>query len=307
MFAILSHKRPRHWRSAFSKFCYVTWVGPNVKVGAHMRGKIIQEDATSWISFWPSILVFVNHCLNTDIPIFGANYILIWDTNDLVLWTKSVELFTGFNFGFRPKTQFGPNLAQIDIHLALTDARHVLGKMRERSTRADAWQPCVRSCSTSSPCARAPSAAITLTPRHCHRASLMPSRPCVRASPRSKAAAQAPTMSACSRGLPPVAAARAWTMAKPWHDQAPKDCALHQPPRRGSSRTVAGHPSTLAVSPFLAVGRLQPTELASCRSPCRPPPPLPNPLERLATDVHIRLPLGNLTMEPHPCAPRARG
>jgi hypothetical protein len=50
-----------------------------------MRGKIIQEDGISCISFWPSILVFVNHCHNTDTAIFGANYILIKDTNDLVL------------------------------------------------------------------------------------------------------------------------------------------------------------------------------------------------------------------------------
>jgi hypothetical protein len=31
-----------------------------------MRGKAIQEDGISCISFWPSILVVVNHCQLTD-------------------------------------------------------------------------------------------------------------------------------------------------------------------------------------------------------------------------------------------------
>jgi hypothetical protein len=42
----------------------------------------------------------------------------------------------GFNFGFRPKTQFGPDSAQINVHFALTDAHHMLGELSQRVTRA---------------------------------------------------------------------------------------------------------------------------------------------------------------------------
>jgi hypothetical protein len=60
-----------------------------------MRGKIIQEDGISCISFWPSILVFVNHCQNTDTAIFGANYFLISSPTDLGAVIENIELHMG--------------------------------------------------------------------------------------------------------------------------------------------------------------------------------------------------------------------
>jgi hypothetical protein len=55
---------------------------------------------------------------------------------------KSVELFAGFNFDFRPKTQFGPEQAQTASTLATSLHATYSGKRHNGRRVARAWQPC---------------------------------------------------------------------------------------------------------------------------------------------------------------------